>query len=202
MRSAMKLALLLPGACVLAFYGCGDSPLTGDPEALDAPTLAHEVPPPEFMTGGGRIDCSVGEPRPCEPVKSTPDSHDFQTWGFVFGDKNGDGLVEGNLQHVDHREAFRINGKPRNYHSVSWTFYESRDPDLWCPGGGDGAALAGGTIERKNDGTVWSFVVRAVDCGEPGTKAPHDIYFIDIADGYSVEGKLTGGNIQAHIRGN
>lgn len=201
MRTAGALAVATVAA--LGMWACDDVPTdTSTGSTVPGPSF-HEQPIENilFMTGGGRIDCATTTPRPCPPEKNTPESHDFQTWGFNFGDKNGDGEITGQLQHVDHREEFRMGGDPRKYHSVSWDFFEPREPE--CEGaGGDGAAVAGGTIERKNDGSTWSFVVRADDCGEPGTKHPHDIYRLEVSDGYSVEGKLTGGNIQAHRKGN
>jgi hypothetical protein len=200
---------------VLALACDGREPTTPSPGipgddwgALFAEDKDKDPHPPadqgrHWMTGGGRIDCQgdPGRANPCPPKRSTPQSRAFQTFGFNFGDKKGDGTVDGELQHVDHRDDMRINESPRNYHSVSWDKYKPEDPGKWCEGGGgDGAARAFGKIERKNDGTIWKFEVFALDCGEPGTRHPHDRYGIQIDDGYRVYGKLTGGNIQAHIK--
>lgn len=202
MRGARRRNILL-GCLVGAATGvwaCSDSPVAPEAERPDAVRAAHPNELADFFTGGGRIDYPQRDGGVGDPEKNTPESHEFQTWGFVFGDKDGDGAVEGQLQHVDHRDSHRIDGKPRNYHSISWSAYEAREP--MCEGGeGDGGAVARGTILRKNDGTEWFFVLRVDDCGEPGTKAPHDFYRLEVSDGYFVEGKLTGGNIQAHFRG-
>lgn len=149
---------------------------------------------PLWMTGGGRVDVPPGD-----GSMNTPESTDFQTFGFNVGDKDGDGTVEGEFQWVDHREEMRRDGSPLNLHSVSWDSFTPVESA--CEGGGgDGSAEATGTLEVKNTGDRVPFRLRLDDCGEPGNQSPHDIIEIDAPD-YNVRALLSGGNIQAHFRG-
>lgn len=203
MRSILRPASLV-GFCLvvgLLFWACQDtatSPVTPDEGTQPAFGVGEHdgnghKKPVLRMTGGGRIDYPPGGPE-----KNTPENQDFQTFGFNVGDKDGDGNPEGEWQHVDHRRDMRRDGSPLNLHSVSWDSFRTIESE--CEGGGgDGSAEATGTLVVKNDGERYPFRLELHDCGEPGTKAPRDIYEVE-APGYFVRGVLTGGNIQAHLR--
>lgn len=161
---------------------------------------------PLKMTGGGRIDYPPGT-----AAKNPPSSHEFETFGaHVMSsgqmDENGVCLADkGQLQWVDHRDEWRINGSPLNLHSTAIRFAElATDTDC-----SDGAVFWGGTLRIKNTGEEAEFEVFDCDNGEPGNG--HDGFAIRVpAIGYEVmcpdeslppaepACTLTGGNRQFH----
>lgn len=185
----------------VAAWGCDQTPSAPEEALAPGGPDSHEVEREIlFITGGGRFDYPPGEPGGATN-KNTPESRDFQTFGFNVGDRDGDGTPEGQSQYVDHRPSERVNGRPLNIHSVSWSYF-ARRPEGVCTEGG---AIAIGIFEIRNTGEQMEGQLRVCDNGEPGNQTagdpedPPDHYYIALANGYEAEGYLTGGNIQAHF---
>lgn len=201
-RPGALSSAMIAGLFALVAVSCGEEPvgISGGNE-LGARPQFHENPEPLiFITGGGRFDYPPGEPGGPKN-KNTPESRDFETFGFRLGDRHDDGEIKGQVQYVDHREEQRINGRPLNIHSVSFRFFEARAEGACTEGG----ATAIGIFEIKNTGERLEGQVRVCDNGEPGNRRagnasdPPDHFFISLVNGYEAQGYLTGGNIQAHF---
>lgn len=197
-------------AIVLVAWSCDTQPEPLGPTI--GPPLFHFGAPQCIafkMTGGGRIDFPEGTAQ-----KNPPASQQFQTFGAHVvgsGEKvNGVCLAEkGSLQWVDHRPAFRINGRPLNLHSIEITFAEAFFPDeTRCS---DGGARWGGTLLVRNTGEEVNFTVFDCDNGEPGqghdgfgisttvNGAPYEVLCFHAAPAPAEPTcTLTGGNRQFH----
>jgi len=210
MPKLRNLAFLLAlGVAAMVAWSC-DRPATPvSPQANKPLFWFGEQCPAAKMTGGGRIDFPPGEAQ-----KNPPASHQYETFGaHVISsgfDQNGNCAVKGSLEWVDHRDEWRINGRPLNLHSTAITFVATL-----LTGGGevagdckDGALYWRGTLVVKNTGEEHGFEVFDCDNGEPGVG--HDGFEIFVPDiGYEVTCPdrrpespplcvLTGGNRQFH----
>lgn len=158
-------ALAAPAALALVAWSCDRQPL--DATAAGAPSFhfnQFECTPLK-MTGGGRIDFPPGTGE-----KNPPASHEYETFGahvIASGRVGPDGTCladKGALEWVDHRNEWRINGRPLNLHALEITFAElATDTD--CR---DGAAHWGGVLVIRNTGEQSRFEVWDCDNGEPG----------------------------------
>lgn len=200
-RNTLASGLILAAA---AAWACSDEPVgVGTRDGSSIGPAFHVQPSPVIrVTGGGRFDFPPGTPGGPQE-KNTPESRDFQTFGFnIFNeDKNGDGCLDAQIQYVDHRPSQRIDGRPLNIHSVCIrTFIAPADSE--CD---EGKVTAIGTFEIRNTGRVLEGQVRVCDDGEPGNQIPGDPedapdhFHISHVEGYRAEGFLTGGNIQTHF---
>ena len=162
---------------------------------------------PLKITGGGRIDYPPGTAE-----NNAPATHIYETFGahvIASGrtDANGTCLADkGELEWIDHRPEWNINGHPLNLHATAVTFAE-RATDTDCS---DGAVHWGGLLRVQNTGQQnLGFEVWDCDNGEPGVG--NDGFAISVPDlGYAVmcddpdlppaepTCTLTGGNRQFH----
>lgn len=201
-------ALGLVAAAFLA-VACRDAATPAD---IGQPSFGGKPPPEQQcpavkMTGGGRIDFPPGG-----PDKNPPASHEYETFGahVIQGqDATGICVIKGSLEWVDHRLALRVGASPLNLHSVTITFAQDISGEFPWTRCADGAVRWGGTLQEKNTGGVFAFIVEDCDNGEPG--AGHDAFELNVPDlhyfvrcddrraaGDPPGCVLTGGNRQFH----
>jgi hypothetical protein len=191
MRNRRTFALVASALVAMATaVGCHDT-IPTSPEPTD-PSF-HEYPPPEEkaefrLTGGGRVDGPVVNGPHEFTTKSTPESHDFATFGFQAR-PIGDGPEgSGNITWVEHS---------RNAPGGGFTFHGRVE---WFVTIDENCGRFGGTGRaRRRDGVVFdpvTFTVEhACDLAEPGRGEDH--IQMDLP-GYSRDHELSGGNIQKH----
>lgn len=185
MRNKRTFTLVAGALAALATgVGCRDTmPTSPDPAG---PSL-HEIPPPNEqpasfrLTGGGRVD---GHSHLDGSDKSTPESHDFATFGFQARPGSG------NITWVEHNPE-AIGG--------GFTFHGRVTEFTVIEGDGDCATFSGRGRARTRDGETFDdipFTVRhACDVDEPGRGVDH--ISIELPD-YERHSILSGGNIQSH----
>ena len=196
MNQARHLSLALGAvAAVLFAVGCQDA--ASPPGNI----TAGVTPPPKGggqcanfrLTGGGRVD----QRDHLGYAKSTPESHDFATFGFQARPSSKcpptDG--SGNLEWNEHNPAefgggFAFHGRV--------TFFTT-PTDETAADGRCGRFGGFGRLNTRNNGTLEdvSFEVNhACDVAEPGVGNDH--IKITIGTVYTRHGILSGGNIQQH----
>ena len=195
MNKARHLSLALGAiAAILVAVACQDA--ASPPGHI----TAGGSPPPKGgggcanfrLTGGGRID----QRDHLGFAKSTPESHDFATFGFQARPTSAcpptDG--SGNLEWQEHNPAEFGGGF--SFHGTVTFFTTTTDQTA-----GDSRCGRFGGFGRVNtrDGRTFdnvSFEVRhACDVDEPGVGNDHIAITIGV---YSRHGILSGGNIQQH----
>ena len=200
MNKARHLASVLGAfAAALVAVACQDS-ASLSPGNI---TAGHQKPPPgecaNFrLTGGGRTD----DRSHVTADKSTPESHDFATFGFQArptGCPGTDG--SGQLEWNEHNPEATSLGRFAFHGRV--TFFTNPDDET---AGTFGCGRFGGfgRFNPRNGATEEGvpFEVRhACDVAEPGKGVDHiSIVIGPIGDGstYERHGLLSGGNIQWH----
>jgi hypothetical protein len=192
MRNRRTFTLVAGALAALATgVGCRDTATPTSPDPA-GPSL-HEIPPPNEqptfrLTGGGRVD----DRSHVTYEKSTPESHDFATFGFQAR-PTGTGIEgSGNITWVEHNPdapggGFTFHGRVTEFTPIA--------------GDGDCATFSGTGRGRTRDGDAFDgiefVVLHACDVREPGRGADHIEIVID-GLGYDRHGLLSGGNIQSH----
>lgn len=197
----LSLALGLVAATFLA-VACRDATSPkgddiGQPSfGVKKPEPPKKPPPSQpanfRLTGGGRTD----ERNHTGFAKSTPQSHDFATFGFQARPAGDNGAGRGNITWVEHWPEEFGNG---------FTFHGRVERFSAADGDGVCGAFAGPGRMRTRDGQTFadglSFLVEhACDVDEPGVGSDH-IRIQILLNGtliYDRHGLLSGGNIQWH----
>ena len=187
-------------AATLVAVACQDT--ASPPESPGAITAAVKPPKDECanfrLTGGGRTD----DRSHFTAEKSTPESHDFATFGFNARPEGCPGTDgRGNLEWNEHNPEATLFGRFAFHGRV--TFFTTPDDET---AGTFGCGRFGGfgRFNPRFGVTVEDvpFEVRhACDVDEPGTGVDHiSIVIGPLPDGstYERHGLLSGGNIQWH----
>jgi len=164
-------------------------------------TAGHVKPPPKGggecanfrLTGGGRVD----QRDHLGYAKSTPESHDFATFGFQARPTSscpptdGSGNIEWNEHNPDEfGGGFAFHGRVTFFTTPT----DETAGDSRC-----GRFGGSGRLNTRNNGTFEDVpfeVNHACDVAEPGVGNDH--IKITIGDVYTRHGILSGGNIQQH----
>lgn len=204
MNTARHLSLALGAvAAVLLAAACQDA---ASPQRNITAGITPPPPPPKGggscanfrLTGGGRTD----DRSHVTANKSTPDSHDFATFGFEArpnGCPGTDG--RGNLEWNEHDP--NAYGGGFAFHGTVTFFTTPLDETAGTPGCGRFGGF--GRMNPGDGSTVENVpfqVFHACDVDEPGVGKDHiSIAIGPIGDGgptYQRHGLLSGGNIQWH----